>query len=249
MKAQLLQPHFDLIANEYRKLRTTDDEPVRHICDRLDDRPLIGLDVGAGTGRYTERLLKWLTPGSVMLASDLNPSMLRALSRNIAPGDVRAVRSASEQLPFATSSLDLVTTFNAVHHFELESFADEVARILKPGGHAFVYTRTPSQNASSIWGQRFPGFNERETRMYAEAHLLEQLGHIGPATVRTFTFPRRATPARLTEQVRGHHYSTFSLYTDTELEAALEQFLDDLGDAEEVSWDDANILVHAQRAD
>jgi ubiquinone/menaquinone biosynthesis C-methylase UbiE len=44
-----------------------------------------------------------------------------------------------------------------VHHFDLGRFLAAAARVLKPGGQLFIYTRTPQQNARTIWGQYFPG--------------------------------------------------------------------------------------------
>jgi hypothetical protein len=63
------------------------------------------------------------------------------------------------------------------------------------GGRLFVYTRTPEQNARTIWGRWFPGFTEREQRLYSEATLTDE---------------------RLRAQVEGRHHSTFSLYRPDE---------------------------------
>ena len=53
--------HFERVAAVYESLRTTDEAPVRRICQFLPDRPVTGLDIGCGTGRYT-RLLRALLP-------------------------------------------------------------------------------------------------------------------------------------------------------------------------------------------
>ena len=49
--------HFDRVAAVYESLRTTDEAPVRRIVQLLPDRPVTGLDIGCGTGRYS-RLLR-----------------------------------------------------------------------------------------------------------------------------------------------------------------------------------------------
>ncbi|MHA2495787.1 MAG: hypothetical protein ACXAEI_09870, partial [Candidatus Hodarchaeales archaeon] len=53
--------HFDKIATIYRSLRQIDYKPLHRIF-KLFDRsiPLQGLELGCGTGRYTEILLKQL---------------------------------------------------------------------------------------------------------------------------------------------------------------------------------------------
>ena len=45
---------------------------------------------------------------------------------------------------------------------DLGRFLAAGARVLKPGGLLFIYTRTPQQNARTIWGRYFPGFTEHE---------------------------------------------------------------------------------------
>ena len=59
--------HFDRVAAVYESLRTTDEAPVRRIGQLLPDRPVTGLDIGCGTGRYS-RLLRTLLPDGSMLA-------------------------------------------------------------------------------------------------------------------------------------------------------------------------------------
>src|SRR6266436_7338968 len=80
--------HFERVAAVYESLRTTDEAPVRAIGQFLSDRPVTGLDIGCGTGRYS-RLLRGLLPdGSLLVASDVSAAMLaqlRAASRDHAP--------------------------------------------------------------------------------------------------------------------------------------------------------------------
>jgi SAM-dependent methyltransferase len=159
---------------------------------------------------------------------------------------VPAVRCISEHLAFAGSSADFVTTFNAVHHFDLCQFVNEVARVLKTGGDLFIYTRTPAQNANSIWGRHFPGFISRETRLHDEATFQQALHQFDVVNMTCFKFTRRATRARLIDQVRHHHYSTFALYGPDALDDALDGFLNNIGETTEQCWQDQNLLVHAR---
>ena len=99
---------------------------------------------------------------------------------------------------------------------------DEVARVLRPGGDLFVYTRTPEQNAKSIWGRAFPGFVSHESRLHDEATLERVFGDLGAVEMTSFIFARYATAARLAERVRGGAYSTFRRYRPDELEEALD---------------------------
>lgn len=237
--------HFEGVASHYQSLRDTDRDAVVVICDRVPDRPLLGLDVGAGTGRYSDLLQKALPDGSCVIAADLSHHMLRTLGTDVA-ARVTRLRCVAEQLPVADRSIEFVTTFNAVHHFDLDRFAHEVDRVLGPRGDLFVYTRTPEQNAASIWGRAFPDFTSHETRLHDEATLARVFAPLGTLEMRRFSFARRATPARLAERVRGFAYSTFRRYEPGHLEEALDRFLQQLN-GHDVEWHDHNLLVHVRR--
>ena len=241
--------HFERVAAAYESLRTTDEAPVRAIGQLLPGRPVTGLDTGCGTGRYT-RLLRGLLPdGSLLAAADVSAAMLaqlRAASRGHAPGVVPLL-AAAEQPPLRTASLDLVTVFNCVHHFDLARFLAAAARVLQPGGQLFIYTRTPQQNARTIWGRYFPGFTEHEQRLHSQAALRDAVRRTEGLTLvatQTFQHPRTSTAERLGAQAQGRHYSTFSFYTPQELRAAIATFLARLP-GPEVCWVDEHLLVIA----
>ena len=241
--------HFGRVAAVYESLRTTDEGPVRAIGQFLPDRPVTGLDVGCGTGRYSRLLRAVLPEGSLLVAADVSPAMLaqlRAGNRGHAVG-VAPLLAAAEELPLRAASLDVVTAFNCVHHFDLGRFLTAAARVLAPGGQLFIYTRTPQQNARTIWGRYFPGFTEHEQRLHSEAALRDAVRRTGGLTViatQTFQHPRTSTAERLQAQAEGCHYSTFSLYPPDELRASIAAFLARLP-SPEVSWVDEHLLVVA----
>jgi hypothetical protein len=169
---------------------------------------------------------------------------LKAGSHGHARGVVPLL-AAAEELPLRAACLDLVTAFNCVHHFDLGRFLAAVARVLAPGGQLFIYTRTPQQNARTIWGRYFPGFTEHEQRLHSEAAFRDAVRRTDGLTVvatQTFKHPRLSTAGRLRAQAEGRHYSTFSLYTPEELRASIATFLARLP-SPEVSWVDEHLLV------
>ena len=244
--------HFERVAAVYDSLRTTDEAPVRRIGQFLPDRPVTGLDIGCGTGRYTRLLRALLPEGSLLAASDVSAAMLAQLKAGDC-GHARGVvplLAAAEQLPLRTASLDLVTAFNCVHHFDLGRFLTAVARVLAPGGQLFIYTRTPQQNARTIWGRYFPGFTEHEQRLHSQAAFRDAVRRTGGLTMvatQTFSHPRSSTAERLQAQAEGRHYSTFSLYTPEELRASTAAFLARLP-RPEACWADEHLLVVACRS-
>jgi SAM-dependent methyltransferase len=239
--------HFERVAAAYESLRTTDEAPVRKICQLLPDRPVTGLDVGCGTGRYTRLLRALLPEGSLLAATDVSAAMLAQL-KAASHGHARRVvplLAAAEQLPLRTASLDLVTAFNCVHHFDLGRFLSAVARVLAPSGQLFIYTRTPQQNARTIWGRYFPGFTEHEQRLHSQAAIrdaVKRTGGLKMVATQSFSHPRTSTAERLQAQAEGHHYSTFSRYAPEELRASIATFLARLP-SPEVCWVDEHLLV------
>jgi SAM-dependent methyltransferase len=241
--------HFERVAVVYESLRTTDEAPVRAIGQLLPGHAVTGLDIGCGTGRYSRLLRALLPEGSRLAAADLSAAMLAQLQAGNR-GRVRGVvplLAVAEDLPLRSASLDLVTAFNCVHHFDLGRFLTAAARVLRPGGQLFIYTRTPQQNARTIWGRYFPGFTEHEQRLHSEAALREAIRATSGLTVvatQTFKLPRTSTAERLKAQAEGRHYSTFSLYTPKELRASIAIFLARMP-GPEVCWVDEHLLVVA----
>src|SRR5437763_1276432 len=87
-------------------------------------------------------------------------------------------------------------------HFERVA----AARVRRPGGQRFSYTRTPQQNARTIWGRYFPGFTEHEQRLHSEAVFRDAIRRAGGLTVaatQTFQRPRTSTAERLRAQAEG----------------------------------------------
>jgi SAM-dependent methyltransferase len=243
--------HFERVAAIYESLRTTDEAPVRTISQLLPGRPVTGLDIGCGTGRYTRLLRAVLPGGSRLAASDVSAAMLAQLTAASQrhADEVAPLLAAAEQLPLRAASLDVVTAFNCVHHFDLGRFLAAAARVLAPGGQLFIYTRTPQQNARTIWGRYFPGFTGHEQRLHSQAALCDAISQAGGLTVaatQTFHHPRTSTAGRLRAQAEGRPYSTFSLYPPQELRAAIAAFLAALP-SREVSWIDEHLLVIADR--
>ena len=250
--SSVIMGHFARVAREYDRLRATDPEPVCEIVDHLPSHELIGIDVGSGTGRYAKLIAASLPKGSRILAADVSRHMLTMLTQDIFTAERSdsspvPVLSIAEQLPLKSGSVDFVTCFNAVHHLALPAFVESAARVLRPGGQLFIYTRTPEQNAQSIWGQRFPRFVDLERRLLPKGTLLQAIERCDGLAVtdcKEFRFDRESTKKELLQEVWGGRYSTFSLYKPVDLENAAAHFAGSLN-TRYVQWVDRNLLVIA----
>ena len=253
------QDHFAKVADVYRDMRTTDEEPILHIRDQLAGRAaIIAADIGCGAGRYDLLLFRHLR-NLQLTCVDVSREMLTQLSRHLERNDIddfATVNASAEDMVFQDESLDCMFTFNAVHHFDFPLFLAKVGRAIRKDGRIFVYTRTPDQNADSVWGRYFPDFREKETRLYRLQQMedwVRNTGRLRLIAAKTFRYARTASLERLLEQARNRHYSTFSLYREAEFDRASHTFeaavRHQFDDPAKVVWHDQNVLLQIGRSD
>jgi len=87
------------------------------------------LDLGAGTGKLTTRLVE---RGLNVVAVDPLAEMLEVLSKSLP--DTPALLGTAEEIPLPDNSVDAVLVAQAWHWVDPERAIPEVARVLRPGG-------------------------------------------------------------------------------------------------------------------
>jgi 2-polyprenyl-3-methyl-5-hydroxy-6-metoxy-1,4-benzoquinol methylase len=94
------------------------------------------LDYGCGNGGFSYLLA---SRGALVEGIDLSESLVEMAKENTPNGIPRPRFSARDAhaTGFADASFDYVFGNGVLHHLELEKAYREVARVLKPGGHAF----------------------------------------------------------------------------------------------------------------
>ncbi len=245
--------HFSRVAESYRYFRTTDSEPITLISKELKKLARIeAVDIGCGTGRYDLLLYRYLGDKLRLTCVDINADMLEMLDKYLKEHGISnfiSVRSGAESVPFPSNALDCIFTFNAIHHFNLLEFLWESARILKSGGYLFIYTRLCEQNWRNIWGQCFPKFHQKETRLYTLNTLRQTVAAVPALWIKSTKFlkyKRTSALAQLVERVKATHYSTFSLYSPEELEEAIAGFAQNIENEFNggpwIHWFDENVL-------
>ena len=251
--ARKMYDHFSRVASRYREVRTTDWEPVAFIAETLKHLPRVkAADVGCGDGRYDLLLLRSLN-NLHLTCIDINEFMLREVKdylRSHQTSNFTTLVGNADDLPLEANSMDCIFTFNAIHHFHFIKFVKKAAAVLKERGRIFIYTRLKSQNAQSIWGQYFPSFLEKETRLHELGEIEQWVRSVGCLELETaepFEYKRGATVEELTGKVAARHYSTFSLYDDDELDRALKVFQAKISgafaDTANIGWIDKNVLL------
>ncbi len=248
-----MHEHFSKLSASFNELRTTDVEPVLYVRERLPGQGEIrAADIGCGAGRYDLLLLQHL-PGLHLTCADVNGTMVQETARYLKSHGqsnfvAQCIDASGLRLP--DEALDCVVTFNAIHHFDPVAFLEQAAQAVNSSGHVFVYTRLKSQNARNIWGRFFPGFLEKETRLYDLGDVeswANRLDGLNLETIEFFSFERVAPLERLLDQATGKHYSTFSLYSADELRKAFEVFEARLAEhfmgCDEITWTDENVMI------
>jgi ubiquinone/menaquinone biosynthesis C-methylase UbiE len=93
--------------------------------------PFTALDLACGTGLAAD-LVAGTFPDAFVVGADLSEPMVRAADAKPRPHRVRFVVADASKLPFPDHRFELVTMLNAL------VFADELARVLRPGGSALI---------------------------------------------------------------------------------------------------------------
>jgi SAM-dependent methyltransferase len=126
-----------------------DDHAIDAIAAAAGGGPRL-LDVGAGTGRLSAPLLE---KGFDVVAVEPLGEMRAILTRKI--GADRALAGRAEALPLPDDSVDGAVCADAWHWFDGARAADELARVVRPGGGVVVCVTYPlwygSDEAPDWW--------------------------------------------------------------------------------------------------
>ena len=104
------------------------------------------LELGAGEG-WASSVVKRMHPEALVIASDISPAAIGGIGKweKIFEAKVDAqISCRSYSVPLPDSSVDLIFSFQAAHHFILQKETlHEVKRLLRPGGIC-MYLHEPS---------------------------------------------------------------------------------------------------------
>jgi len=114
---------------------------AKHISERVRSGSI--LDVGTGPGRLPVEIAK-LAPDTCILGVDISEDMVKIARRNAESaclsGRVRFEVGDVANLPLESDSYDFVVSTVSMHHWrDPVRGLNEVFRVLKPGGEAWIY--------------------------------------------------------------------------------------------------------------
>ena len=109
------------------------------ITGQIADNQKNALDVGAGTGNLTGKLLEL---GYKVVATDISPEMCQILRKKFGayiPNQLTVVNSAIEDLTFSEEKFDLIASYSVLHHLpDYLAALRSLAFHLKQGGVIYI---------------------------------------------------------------------------------------------------------------
>ncbi|MFI7436578.1 class I SAM-dependent methyltransferase [Micromonospora haikouensis] len=185
-------------------------------------RPLVGLDVGSGTGRFTPALAHAFGP-----VTGVEPAVrMREVAQAQPPHpDVRYLAGSAEDLPVPDGSADYALMFLSWHHVQDKPrAARELARVLRPGGRLLLRGNFSDHHPEPWWLDHFPRGLAADLAQFQPLH--EVIAMFTAAGWRvtgfgTVTQPSEGTRADVLDRLRLRALSFFSQLDPDEVETGL----------------------------
>jgi ubiquinone/menaquinone biosynthesis C-methylase UbiE len=130
------QLHPEVYSKQEQKRITS---RLKEIDQLIVDNQRVALDVGAGTGNLTGKLLQM---GYNVTATDISAEMCEILKkkyRGYIPEKLTVINSPIEELSFGKGTFDLITFYSVLHHLpDYLSSLRSVSSFLKKGGVVYI---------------------------------------------------------------------------------------------------------------
>ncbi len=185
--------------------------------------PVTVLELGAGTGKLTERLV---AAGHDVLATDPDEAMLTVLRRHLP--DVRTAACGAEAIDAPDRSVDVVVAAQSYHWFDLEAALPEIARVLRPGGVlAAVWNR---RDERIPWVRKLGRVLHSQVETHDPSGELPASGLFGEVRAQTFAHWQVVDRRSIVDLARSR--STVAVLGEAERERTLADLLalyDDYG--------------------
>jgi ubiquinone/menaquinone biosynthesis C-methylase UbiE len=183
-------------------------------------RPLAGLDVGSGTGRFTPALAAAFGPVTGIEPSVRMREVARAQSQQ---SGARYLAGSAEHMPVSSGSADYALMFLSWHHVQDKPQAiQELARVLRPAGRLLLRSNFSDHHPMPWWLEHFPRGLAVDAALFQPLHeVIETFTSAGwrVASFGEVTPPSSGTRRDMLEQLRLRTFSFCAQLTPDELEA------------------------------
>lgn len=189
---------------------------ARHLPAR---RPLTGIDLGSGTGRFTPAMAE--TFGGPIYGVEPADGMRAAAEAEATHPQVRYLAGRAEAVPLPDATADFVLMFLSYHHVaDKPAAAREIARVLKPGGRLILRSTFKERIPDHWWRNYFPRSWDVERAMFpTEAETRALFEAAGFRTVESvqMEIPFEGDIAWAVQRLKHRAVSTFEHLTEREL--------------------------------
>ncbi|MGW1341583.1 class I SAM-dependent methyltransferase [Kribbella sp. NPDC002412] len=145
------------------------------------ERPLTLLDLGSGTGRLTPGLAEAF--GGPVYGVEPSDRMREIAETTATHPGVVYRNGRAEEIPLPEASVDGVLMFLSFHHFRDQRQAlEEVRRVLKPGGVAFLRSQFADLMPELFWYAYFPSARTVDAGMYLTLDAAKDLARTAGLT-------------------------------------------------------------------
>lgn len=195
-----------------------------------EERPLRILDLGSGTGRLTPGLAEEF--GGPVYGVEPSDRMRSIAEDSAARPSVTYLKGAAEDIPLPEASIDGVLMFLSFHHFRDQVKAlQEVRRVLKPGGVAFLRSQFADLMPDLFWYDYFPSAREIDAGMYLshdEAMSRAEAAGLHPGEELVWVHAEQQRTLRESyERLKLRALSTFEYLPEDEIEHGFTQLAAD----------------------
>jgi ubiquinone/menaquinone biosynthesis C-methylase UbiE len=198
---------------------------IRAFAARLPARrPLHGLDLGSGTGRFTPALAAAFGP-----VTGVEPAAtMRRIAQAQAPHPgVRYLSGSAEAIPLPDRSVDYSLIFLVWHHVrDKAEAARELARVTRPGGRILLRSQFRDHMPRLWWMDYFSRAHEVDAELFEPvADVVAVFAGAGwqVADFASVREPSPGTRAEVLEQLRLRTFSIFEQLTAEEVAAGFER--------------------------
>nr|WP_062330225.1 class I SAM-dependent methyltransferase [Herbidospora sakaeratensis] len=189
-----------------------------------DRRPLDGLDVGSGTGRFTPALAEEFGP---VVGVDPSVRMREVAQEQSRHPGVRYLAGSAEDLPVESESADYALMFLSWHHVQdKRRAARELARVLRPGGRLLLRANFSDHHPRPWWLEHFTRGFEIDAALFQPLHeVIEIFTSAGwrVASFGTVVQPSSGSRQEVLERLRLRTLSFFAQLGPEELEEGFER--------------------------
>ncbi len=230
---------YNEIGTDYNSTRKADlfltNKLIKHLSPRKNG---IYLDIGCGTGNYTNELEKY---GLRLIGIDPSEKMLeKARLKN---SNVDWKLGTAENIELSDNSVDGVIGSLTIHHWtDLKKGFSELHRVLKPDGRIVIFTSTPKQMKGYWLNHYFPKMLEESIDQMPSIDKVEEAMtrsniaiveyekyYIQPDLQDKFLYCGKQNPdLYFDEQIRNGISSFSSLANRTEVEQGLTNLKSDI---------------------